>query len=60
MTDDVTYKKVSDVARMFAVTPYTVREWLKDGKLPGSIKVNKQWKIPQSAIESLAHQQFGA
>jgi excisionase family DNA binding protein len=46
------------VAELFQVTPYTIREWLKDGTLRG-IKPGGRWRIPESAIEELATTKFG-
>jgi predicted site-specific integrase-resolvase len=60
MSDEEQFKNVADVAEMFSVTPYTVREWLKDDRLPGAFKLNKQWKIPMSAIRALMQQTYGA
>lgn len=50
--------KVSEVAEMFGVTPATVREWLKAGILKGN-KINKHWRVTESAARELAHQTYG-
>jgi excisionase family DNA binding protein len=41
----------SEVAVMFGVTPYTVRLWIKYEKIRGIKLPNRQWRIPQSALE---------
>ena len=52
---------VSDVAQLFEVTPYTVREWLKAGKLEGAklVPFGGQWRIPHSAVVAFANKQYG-
>lgn len=46
------------VAEFFQVTPYTVREWLKNGTLSGS-KPTGRWRIKQSDVIALAEQKYG-
>lgn len=46
------------VAEFFQVTPYTVREWLKDGKLPGT-KPTGRWRVKQSDVIEFANQKYG-
>lgn len=48
----------SEVAELFQVTQYTIREWLKDGTLTG-VKIGSRWRIPQSSIEKLSTVKFG-
>lgn len=40
---------VGEVAQMLGVTPYTVREWLKNGTLDG-VKMGRLWRVPISAV----------
>lgn len=49
---------VAQVAKIFAVKPYTVRMWLKSGKLKGR-KVNGQWKVLKSDMIQHLQEQFG-
>lgn len=42
--------KISQVARIFKVSPRTVRGWIKDGKLKAEKTPGKQWRIPYSEI----------
>lgn len=60
MTIDVNdpFMPVEDVATIFAVKPYTVRNWLKDGSLRG-IKVNNQWRVQKSVVEAFAQAMYG-
>ena len=44
---------VSEAAKRLKVTPFTMREYLKAGKVRG-IKVSRQWRIPESALSELA------
>jgi len=41
---------VEEAAKILQVTPYTIRAWLKAGKLPGR-KVGGVWRILDSALE---------
>jgi len=53
-----TYLTVGQVARIFSVTNYTVRVWLKDGKLQGH-KPSGQWRIAKSEVARFANQLYG-
>lgn len=48
----------ASVAKIFAVSPYTVRNWCKEGKLQG-VKINKQWRIQASVVQAFAQSQYG-
>jgi len=52
------FYKVDAVADMFGVAEFTVREWLRDGKLEG-FKVNGRWRVKQEAIDKLANNLYG-
>lgn len=43
---------VGEAAERLKVTPYTMREYLKAGKVRG-IKVIRQWRVPESALTEL-------
>lgn len=49
---------VGEVARIFSVEPYTVRTWLKTGKLAGT-KLEHSWRIQRSEMIRFANQQHG-
>lgn len=49
---------VDEVAEVFSVRPYTVREWLKGGKLHG-VKVDHSWRIPTKSFETFAREVYG-
>ena len=58
MTDQE-YYKVSEVAKRFHVSPYTVREWLNTGNLKGGKINGHNWRIPRSEVERLARELYG-
>lgn len=45
------YLRVDDVARRLGVTPYTVRLWLREGRLAGyRISDRAGWRITEEAV----------
>lgn len=40
---------VEQLADMLGVTPYTVRQWARDGKLP-TLRLGKYWRFRESSI----------
>ncbi len=48
-----TFLNVKDAASALAVSPYTLREWLKTGKVRG-VKIGTKWRVPHSALVELA------
>ena len=51
MTD--TFLTVEEAAKRLAVTPYTLRGWLRAGKLRG-VQVARRWRVPERALFELA------
>lgn len=49
----------SQIARMFGVTPYTVRQWIKDNKL-ASTKLHGRLKVRRSEVQRYAQKEFGS
>jgi excisionase family DNA binding protein len=49
---------ISKVGKMFGVHTSTVRDWVKDGKLPGH-KVNNRWYVLRSDVVELARARHG-
>jgi len=51
----------NQIANIFAVKPYTVRLWIKDGKFEeGSVlKINGRIKVRSSAVAKFAQEQYG-
>ena len=50
---------VSEIAVMFQVTEWTVRElWIKSGKLKAT-KIGKQWRIPHEDLTAFANEKYG-
>lgn len=52
---------VADVAAMFEVTEYTIREWLKNDEisLTGTKMNNGQWRIKREEAERFAQERYG-
>jgi excisionase family DNA binding protein len=42
---------LEEAAALVKVTPRTVRDWIKHGKLPG-VKLQKQWRIRTQDLEA--------
>jgi excisionase family DNA binding protein len=45
------YLTPDEVAAQLAVSPLTVRRWLRSGKLKG-VKAGKQWRISEGALKT--------
>jgi excisionase family DNA binding protein len=45
------------IAEMFDVTPYTVRQWVREGKLKAT-KVNRSWKVRRSEAVRFANEKY--
>jgi excisionase family DNA binding protein len=56
---DPNVMNVHEAATFFGVTPYTIREWLKSGKLKGS-KPGKSWRIERRDAHDLAQTNYGS
>ena len=48
MQEDLT---VSEAAVLLRLSPATVREWLKSGKLAGHKVINGQWRISLAEVD---------
>lgn len=48
-----TFLTVEEAARRLSVSPYTLREWLKSGRLRG-FQLAKRWRVPERALTELA------
>ena len=47
---------VEEVAKVLKLSPYTVRELLKEGKLPGrKIGGGRQWRVSRDDLEVYLH-----
>lgn len=57
-TPDDPFYSVETVAEMFDVEPYTVRNWIRDGKLE-AIKVLGRWRVKKSEVRRLVNQEHG-
>lgn len=49
------YLNASEVARLLRVDRATVSRWLKKGRIPGAIRVDRagQWRIPLESYDKL-------
>lgn len=45
---------MEQAARQLQVAPYTLRDWLKTGRVRG-VKIGRLWRVPRSALEELGH-----
>jgi excisionase family DNA binding protein len=53
--------KVSEIATMFSVKPFTVREWIRSGKLKAvKLPAGSQWRIKESEMERFANTIYGS
>ena len=60
MPSRVRYYTVDDVAKMFVVSPATVRRWIRDKRLgaidirAGSERRSREYRVPSTAISAYA------
>lgn len=47
------------VASMLDVSPYTVREWIRDGKLKAVKWGGQHWRVPKSSLLDFLNQRHG-
>lgn len=57
--NEVTLYKTEEVAELCQVTPYTVRNWLKDGALRG-IKLDNQWRVKRSDLLTFLNERYAS
>jgi len=48
-----------EVAAIFLVTTWTIREWCKQGKFKGATKPGRGWRIPEEAVREVAESRHG-
>ena len=53
VTDDIKFYTTNQVAEIFQVKNFTVRNWIEQGQVRAA-KVNGQWRIPQTEVTRLA------
>lgn len=57
--------RVSEIAKILGVTPYTVREYLKSGELEGyklnteTTAKNASWRVGESALKRYLEKKHG-
>jgi excisionase family DNA binding protein len=57
-TPDNPLYKVSEVAKMLGVKPWSVRQWIKEDKIKAT-QINKQWRIPRAEVSRIANEKWG-
>lgn len=56
---DMKHYTVNEVAEICKVTPYTVRAWLKSGKLRGTKISPKAWRVPKESLQEFLEIKHG-
>lgn len=46
------YLTVEQAAERLQIAPYTLRDWLKSGRVSG-VKIGRLWRVPPSALDQL-------
>ena len=59
MKTDDPYMTVEQVAEFFQVTPYTVRDWLKNNILSGTKLNGRLWRVRKSEVVRFANEKYG-
>jgi putative resolvase len=54
MDKELRFYTTDEVAEMFSVTNYTVRDWIREGKLK-AVKINGYWRISRDSLEDYAN-----
>lgn len=57
-TPEDPYYSVETIAEMFDVEPYTVRNWIRGGKLNAE-KILGRWRVRKSEVTRLVNQEHG-
>lgn len=47
-------------AEMMEVTPYTVRQWIREGKVKAVKVGGRFWRIPESSLLAFANNLYGS
>lgn len=50
---------VDEIASIFSVSKYTVREWLRDGKMKGTKIPGGEWRVQHSEMVRFANEKYG-
>ena len=53
MNNDKVYVSVSEMAKRWNISDRTVRNYAKDGKIPGAYLVGRSWNIPSDSVKPL-------
>lgn len=46
------YFSVSEVSKMLKISKYTIREWMRDGKIKGTKLSDKVWRVSGEELEN--------
>jgi excisionase family DNA binding protein len=58
-TEDDPFLKTDSIAKMFDVKPETVRDWIRDGKLEGAIRIGGSLRVPLSEVKKMGERKYG-
>lgn len=53
------FMSVTEVAELFEITPATVREWCREGRISAT-KPGRDWKIVREDVLAMAQSAFGS
>lgn len=52
--------KTSEVARIFDVKVYTVRQWIRDGRMSAVETATGRYRVKESEVKRFANERYGA
>lgn len=58
-SDDDPLISVPEIAKIFGASVWTVRQWIKEGKLKGAIKPAGRVFVPKSKVIEFANAKYG-
>lgn len=52
------YYSTAEIEKILGISKWTLREWLKAGKIKGT-KIGKQWRVSQESLQAFLQEQHG-
>lgn len=50
---------VAFVAEFFKVSEQTVRNWIKEGRLPNTVQIGRQYRVVWADVQRILHGRYG-